>query len=109
MENLKTQEIPTDEVCESAAARWSSNGPVRRFIACSAYPECKNTKEITSDEAPKEGEVSAESEPEPCENCGKPMALKRRFGQFLACTAYPECKTSARSRRSEQPRSPMLR
>jgi ssDNA-binding Zn-finger/Zn-ribbon topoisomerase 1 len=32
---------------------------------------------------------------ETCENCGRPMAVKRgRFGQFLACTGYPECKTT---------------
>ena len=38
---------------------------------------------------------SGEEEIEPCENCGKPMAMKRgRFGQFLACTGYPECKTT---------------
>jgi DNA topoisomerase-1 len=67
-------------------------------MACSGYPECKNTKEIVSDEAPREGEAPAEpAEPDPCENCGKPMALKRgRFGQFLACTGYPECKTTRR-------------
>jgi DNA topoisomerase-1 len=97
MENLKTQEIPTDEVCEKCGSpmviKWGQFG---RFMACSGYPECKNTKEIASDEAPKEGEAPAESaEPDPCENCGKPMALKRgRFGQFLACTGYPECKTT---------------
>jgi len=97
MENLKKQEIPTDEVCEKCGSpmviKWGQFG---RFMACSGYPECKNTKEIVSDEAPKEGEAPAESaEPEPCENCGKPMALKRgRFGQFLACTGYPECKTT---------------
>jgi DNA topoisomerase-1 len=97
MENLKKQEIPTDEVCEKCGSpmviKWGQFG---RFMACSAYPECKNTKEIVSDEAPKEGEASAETaEPEPCENCGKPMTLKRgRFGQFLACTGYPECKTT---------------
>src|SRR3989449_4453494 len=96
MENLKKQEIPTDEVCEKCGSpmviKWGQFG---RFIACSAYPECKNTKEIASDETPEEGETSAEGEPERCENCGKPMALKRgRFGQFLACTGYPECKTT---------------
>src|SRR5262244_2125793 len=96
MENLKKQEIPTDEVCEKCGSpmviKWGQFG---RFMACSAYPECKNTKEIVSDEAPKEGETPSDAEPEPCENCGKPMALKRgRFGQFLACTGYPECKTT---------------
>lgn len=30
-----------------------------------------------------------------CENCGKPMVIKMgRFGKFLACTGYPECKTT---------------
>jgi DNA topoisomerase-1 len=36
-----------------------------------------------------------ESEAEPCEKCGQPMVLRRgRFGQFLACSAYPDCKTT---------------
>ncbi len=98
MENLKKQELPTDEVCEKCGSpmviKWGQFGS---FMACSGYPECKNTKEIAPEDAPKEGQESApaEAEPEPCENCGRPMALKRgRFGQFLACTGYPECKTT---------------
>src|SRR5437660_4836596 len=32
-----------------------------------------------------------------CENCGRVMVLKRgRFGQFMACTGYPDCKTTRR-------------
>ena len=96
MENLKRQEIPTDEVCEKCGSpmvkKWGQFGS---FLACSAYPECKNTKELALDEPPKEGQPAADADPEPCENCGRPMALKRgRFGQFLACTGYPECKTT---------------
>jgi DNA topoisomerase-1 len=60
------------------------------FLACSAYPECENTRELETPEPSAEGEID-----ETCENCGKPMAVKRgRFGQFLACTGYPECKTT---------------
>src|SRR6516225_7866414 len=96
MENLKAQELPTDEKCEKCGSpmviKWGQFG---RFMACSGYPECKNTKEIATEEAPKEGDTAPDAEPEPCENCGKPMTLKRgRFGQFLACTGYPECKTT---------------
>ena len=97
MENLKKQEIPTDQVCEKCGSpmvqKWGQFGS---FLACSAYPECKNTKEIAKEETAADKENgAAESEPEPCENCGRPMALKRgRFGQFLACTGYPECKTT---------------
>ena len=30
-----------------------------------------------------------------CEKCGKPMAIKHgRFGDFIACTGYPECKNT---------------
>src|SRR5260370_38387948 len=33
---------------------------------------------------------------EKCENCGSPMAKKfGRFGEFLAFTNYPECKTTS--------------
>src|SRR4029078_4665563 len=30
-----------------------------------------------------------------CDRCGKPMVLKwGRFGQFFACSGYPECKNT---------------
>jgi DNA topoisomerase-1 len=110
MENLKAQEIPTDQVCEKCGSpmvqKWGQFGS---FLACSGYPECKNTKEIEKQEPAKEGEAgAAEAEPEPCENCGKPMALKRgRFGQFLACTGYPECKTTRKIVQGERtPKKP---
>jgi DNA topoisomerase-1 len=85
--------------------KWGQFGS---FLACSAYPECKNTKELPSEEPPKEGDAAADAEPEPCENCGKPMALKRgRFGQFLACTGYPECKTTRKIAQGERtPKKP---
>ena len=37
--------------------------------------------------------AAGSEEAETCDLCGKPMALKRgRFGQFLGCTGYPECR-----------------
>jgi DNA topoisomerase-1 len=85
--------IEIGEACEKCGApmlkRVGKFGP---FIACSAYPECTNTREVENAEPESE---SGEEEIEPCENCGRPMAMKRgRFGQFLACTGYPECKTT---------------
>jgi DNA topoisomerase-1 len=97
MENIKRQEIPTDEVCEKCGKpmviKWGQFGS---FMACTGYPECSNTKEIQkeTDDADTD-DKSEETEVAPCENCGKPMALKRgRFGQFYACTGYPDCKTT---------------
>jgi DNA topoisomerase-1 len=68
-------------------------GRFGQFLACSGYPECKNTMTATKNE---NGEIVAQETPttdEVCEKCGKPMAIKRgRYGQFLGCTGYPECK-----------------
>src|SRR5882672_4575133 len=85
--------IDIGEACDKCGKpmlkRVGKFGP---FIACSAYPDCTNTREVEVQEPESE---SGEEEIEPCENCGKPMAMKRgRFGQFLACTGYPECKTT---------------
>jgi DNA topoisomerase-1 len=85
--------IAIGEACDKCGSpmlkRVGKFGP---FIACSAYPECTNTRELEQQEPESE---SGQDEIEPCENCGRPMAVKRgRFGQFLACTGYPECKTT---------------
>ncbi|MBI1852732.1 MAG: type I DNA topoisomerase [Planctomycetes bacterium] len=40
-------------------------------------------------------EMKGDVPEEKCEKCGKPMAIKfSRHGKFLACTGYPECKSS---------------
>ncbi|HRY38588.1 MAG TPA: type I DNA topoisomerase [Smithellaceae bacterium] len=68
-------------------------GRFGQFLACSGYPECKNTMNAAKNE---NGEIIAQEAPttdEVCKLCGKPMAVKRgRYGQFLGCTGYPECK-----------------
>jgi len=39
--------------------------------------------------------LTEEKSNEKCEKCGSPMIIKLgRFGKFLACTNYPECKTT---------------
>jgi len=79
----------TDEKCEKCGGdmviKWGRNG---RFLACSNYPECKNTRPLASDETAVETD-------EKCEKCGAPMVVKTgRFGKFLACSAYPQCKNT---------------
>lgn len=40
-------------------------------------------------------EVREEPTDEICPNCGRPMVIKMgRFGKFISCTGYPECKTT---------------
>jgi DNA topoisomerase-1 len=98
MEDLKGKEEPTDVPCDKCGRqmviKWGRHG---HFLACPGYPECKNTKEFTKDEAGSIQVVEAlvEATDEICEKCGSAMVLKRgRFGNFLACSQYPECKTT---------------
>jgi DNA topoisomerase-1 len=98
MRDVKRQEIATDLVCEKCGKpmviKWGRMG---EFLACSGYPECRNTMnfkrgEDGSIEPVKEEEITTD---EKCPTCGAPMVVKRgRFGRFLACSKYPECKTS---------------
>jgi DNA topoisomerase-1 len=86
----KQIEEKTDETCDKCGSpmviKWSRNG---KFLACSAYPDCKNTKSLNS----KEDEALAQGEK--CDKCDAPMVLKTgRFGKFLACSRFPECKNT---------------
>jgi DNA topoisomerase I len=98
MRNLKAEEKPTDEVCEKCGKpmviKWGRNG---HFLACSGYPECRNTKEFTRNA---DGSLTVVPATRPsdqaCPACGSPMVIKRgRFGEFLACSRYPDCKTTS--------------
>ncbi|PYR02223.1 MAG: hypothetical protein DMG00_29425, partial [Acidobacteria bacterium] len=72
MQNLK-EGVKTDEICERCGSPMLIKiGKFGPFIACSAYPECTNTRELEKQEPESEG---GEEEIEPCENCGKPMVV----------------------------------
>jgi DNA topoisomerase I len=108
MRDVKRQEIITDEVCDKCGAKMAIKfGRFGQFLACTNYPECKSTRELARPGAPAgQAEPAAEAAENPyadetCENCGSAMVLKRgRFGQFLACTGYPNCKTTRRITKS---------
>ena len=96
MRDVKREETPTDFVCEKCGSpmmiKWGRNG---KFIACSNYPTCKNTKNFTKDENGKISQVETEETDVVCELCGKKMVIKHgRFGNFLGCSGYPECKNT---------------
>ncbi|MBD3368497.1 MAG: type I DNA topoisomerase [Candidatus Eisenbacteria bacterium] len=79
----------TEKRCEKCGSvmveKWGRNG---KFLACSAYPECKFTMPVES-EAMADIDVT-------CEKCGAPMAVKHgRYGPFLGCTKYPDCRNTA--------------
>ncbi len=104
MENVKRMEKPTDEKCEKCGSplviKWGKHGS---FYACSAYDKedkdsCNFTKENPINLPDLDSaDVQETTQEEYCENCGRVMVLKRgRFGQFMACTGYPDCKTTRR-------------
>jgi DNA topoisomerase I len=104
MQNLKAMEKPTDEKCERCGSplviKWGKHGS---FFACSSYDKtdpnsCTFTKENPIDLPDLDSaDMQETAQEEYCENCGRPMVLKRgRFGQFMACTGYPDCKTTRR-------------
>ena len=75
----------TDEACPACGKpmviKWGRYG---KFIACSGYPECKQTRPLDEQE---------ETTDQVCEECGAPMIIKRgRYGRFLACSRYPDCR-----------------
>jgi len=94
MKNLKTEEIPAGYNCTKCDApmviKWGRFG---RFVACSNYPDCKNTREIDKQESVAGSDVQSLE----CDKCGSPMVTKKgRFGEFLACSGYPKCKNTRR-------------
>ncbi|MFH1262569.1 MAG: type I DNA topoisomerase [Pseudomonadota bacterium] len=96
MRDVKREETPTDIVCEKCGKmmviKWGRHG---HFLACSAYPECRNTKEFRKKEDGAIEVLKQETTDEVCDVCGSPMAVKTgRFGKFLACSRYPDCKTT---------------
>jgi DNA topoisomerase-1 len=97
MTNIKRMEKPTDLLCDKCGKplviKWGKHGS---FLACTGYPECTYTRELTVDLPDIDGaDLTEQGDEEYCQNCGRPMVLKKgRFGTFFACTGYPDCKTT---------------
>ena len=106
MTDIKRMERPTDLLCDKCGRpmviRWGRHGS---FIACTGYnekdpqtgePLCNATRELTVDLPDVDkADLGEQDSQEYCENCGRTMVLKKgRFGQFFACSGYPDCKTT---------------
>jgi DNA topoisomerase-1 len=116
---------PVEEKCEVCSRplvmRGSRYGP---FLSCSGFPECRYKRPLSVREAEPQGqpEENAEGEGtssggqddaakavgEVCPECGKPLVKRvSRYGPFLGCSGYPECryiKSSRRRRRGAKAR-----
>jgi len=99
MVNIKGVGVKTDLACpECGKPLHIKIGKNGHFLACSGYPACTYSSDYTRDE---KGHIQAVSPPaeevadKVCEKCGRPMVLKHgRYGDFLACSGFPECKNT---------------
>ncbi len=84
IEKVKVEDVPTGEMCQVCGKPMVKKmGRFGEFVACSGYPECKNTKTIVQSTGVK------------CPNCGGDLIVRRskRGRIFYGCSGYPKCKT----------------
>ena len=83
VERIEKEVVLSDEVCEICGKPMAiKEGRFGKFLACTGYPECKNTKPIVKSTGVK------------CPKCGKDIIEKkgRKSGKlFYGCSGYPEC------------------
>ena len=82
---VREETTETCDLCDRPMViRWGRRG---RFLACSGYPECRNTRPLEGESEP------LPASDDPCPECASPMVAKQgRYGPFLACSRYPQCK-----------------
>jgi len=85
--NIKKEVIKTEEFCDKCGKpmviKWGRKG---KFLSCSGYPECKNSKSITTGvKCPQPG----------CS--GELIERHWRRGVFFGCTNYPKCTFTSRT------------
>ncbi|MCX5714474.1 MAG: type I DNA topoisomerase [Candidatus Omnitrophica bacterium] len=91
--HIKKEIVTTNEICDKCGKpmieKWGRKG---KFLSCSAYPECKNSKSIsTGVKCPRPG-------------CGGNLVERRsRRGFFYGCSNYPKCTFTAKALPQEGP------
>jgi DNA topoisomerase I len=82
IEKIEIVDVLTDEICELCGKQMAiKHGRFGEFLACSGYPDCKNTKPIVN-------KIGVN-----CTDCGKDIiARKGKKGKlFYGCSGYPDC------------------
>ena len=81
------------QIQEVAEGKADKNFVIENYLTDFEKNFDKAMKSLGENAAPQKqpDEISDEV----CEKCGKPMLIKRgRYGKFLACSGYPECKNA---------------
>lgn len=83
MKEIEIEDEVSDEICEKCGKHFVYKmGRFGKFLACSGFPDCRNTKPIV-----KETGVN-------CPSCHEGHIVERRSKKgrvFYGCTRYPEC------------------
>ncbi|MFB6363953.1 type I DNA topoisomerase [Paenibacillus elgii] len=83
MEKVEIQDEVSDEICEKCGRHFVYKmGRFGKFLACSGFPDCRNTKPIVKNTG-----VT-------CPNCHEGKIIERRSKKgriFYGCDRYPEC------------------
>jgi DNA topoisomerase-1 len=95
-EEIIVPDVEIDYECEICGKKLIvKNGRFGKFAACPSYPECKFTLRLSRDGII----IKKEDQPEPqktdlkCELCGSEILIRKgRYGNFYACSNYPQCK-----------------
>lgn len=94
----KRQAEPTTVLCPECKKHYLAIrlGKSGSFLGCLGYPDCSFT---TNFQRKDDGTIELIAAPaptilnEPCPQCGKPLRqIRGKFGPFIACSGYPECK-----------------
>jgi len=99
MLSMKGVGLPTGISCPECNKELNIKvGKNGHFLACNGYPDCTYSRDYTRDEKGKVKPIEPsmdEISEKVCKKCGKSMVLKTgRYGKFLACSGYPDCKNT---------------
>lgn len=80
---IKVPDEPSGEVCELCGKPMViKSGKYGKFLACSGFPDCRNTKRLVKDT----GGI--------CPKCGQGRMLERKSAKgriYYGCERYPDC------------------
>ena len=94
-------EVATDRICPKCGRPVVIKlGRYGRFYSCTGFAKGKKGQPVPAGACDYSEPLEGQKEPqleilegEMCPDCGKPLAKRRgRFGPFVGCTGYPDCK-----------------
>ena len=110
MRDVKREEIPTDQICEKCGKpmviKWGRNG---HFLACSGYPECKNTREVNRGTRPASRRLAAAANRRPSRSRPSPIRSRPKPSRARSAASRWCCGAAASASSWPAPAIPSAR